>query len=80
MMRIFKLMLAGLLLSLPALAMADVSQVPGSATWYLHVDLHQMKTAEAGQAVYRWMEDEIFDEVKEEAGVDFGKELDRLTA
>jgi hypothetical protein len=80
MMRIFKLMLAGLLLSLPALAMADVSQVPGSATWYLHVDLQQMKTAEAGQAVYRWMEDEIFDEVKEEAGVDFGKELDRLTA
>jgi hypothetical protein len=80
MMRILKLVLVGLLLSIPALTMADASDIPGSATWYLHVDLQQMRTAEAGQAVYSWMEDEIFDEVKEEAGVDFGRELDRLTA
>ena len=79
-MRFTKLIVAGLLLSMSALAAAGVSDVPGSATWYLHVDLKQMKTAEAGQAVYAWMEDEIFDEVKEESGVDFGKELDRLTA
>lgn len=79
-MRFTKLIMAGLLLSMPALALADAGDVPGSATWYLHLDLKQMKTAEAGQAVYGWMEDEIFDEVKEEAGVDFAQELDRLTA
>jgi len=79
-MRTLKLLLVGLLLSVPGLAMADASDVPGLATWYLHVDLKQMKSSDAGKAVYAWMDDEIFSELKEEAGVDITNELDRLTA
>ncbi len=70
----------GLILAVPGEAVADASDVPGSATWYLYVDLDRMRTTEAGKDVHRWMVDEIFDEVREESGVDIEKELDRLTA
>jgi len=71
---------AGLLLVAPALAIADARDIPGSATWYFHVDLERMRKTEAGQGVHRWMVDEVFDELKEETGIDVEKELDRLTA
>jgi hypothetical protein len=67
-------------LTVPGLAVADARDVPGSATWYLHVDLARMRTTEAGKGVHRWMATEIFDEIKEETGIDIDKELDRLTA
>lgn len=79
-MRNLKLLMAGILLMLPALAAADALDVPGSATWYLHVDLRQMQSDDAGRVLYGWLEDEVFSEVKENAGVDIGKELDQLTA
>ena len=79
-MRTLKLLLVGFLLSVPGLAMADASDVPGLATWYLHVDLKQMKSSDAGQAVYAWIDDEIFSDIKEDAGVDMANEVDRLTA
>ncbi len=79
-MRTLKLLLVGFLLTVSGLAMADASDVPGIATWYLHVDLKQMKSSDAGKAVYDWMDGEVFAEIKEDAGVDLGNELDRLTA
>jgi len=39
-----------------------------------------MRSTEAGKGVHRWMVDEIFDDLKEDTGVDVDKELDRLTA
>lgn len=72
-----KLIIVAILLVVPALAAAEV---PGTATWYLHVDFEAMRSEEAGKAIYGWMEDEVFDEVISESGVDLGKELDRLTA
>ncbi len=79
-MRNLKLLIIGLLLAIPGLAAADASDIPGTATWYLHVDLEKMRSEEAGKAVYDWLRDEALAEVKEEAGVDIEKELDRLTA
>jgi hypothetical protein len=79
-MRNLKILIVGLLLVLPGLALAGLGSIPGGTTWYFHVDLEQMRTADAGKGVYGWMVDEIFDDVKEDAGVDLEKELDSLTA
>jgi len=79
-MRNLKILIAGLLLAIPGLVLADVGDIPGGTTWYFHVDLEKMRSADAGKGVYAWMVDEIFNEVKEEAGVDLEKELDSLTA
>lgn len=79
-MRNFKILLVGLLLVFPGLAVADASNVPGAATWYFHVDLEQMRSEGAGKGLYDWMVDEVFAELKEDTGVDIEKELDRLTA
>ena len=35
-MRTLKLLIVGLLLALPGLAMADASDIPGASTWYFH--------------------------------------------
>jgi hypothetical protein len=80
MMRILKLLIIGLLLATPGLAAADASDIPGASTWYLHVDMEEMRSDEVGKALYGWMDEEIFSEVAEETGVNFGEELDRLTA
>lgn len=79
-MRKLKLLLVGLLLTMPGLATADAGDISGTATWYLHVDIAQMRSENPGRAVYDWMDQEVFAEIKEESGVDFGNELDQLTA
>ena len=78
-MRKLKLLIVGLLLAAPGLATADLGDIPGGTTWYLHVDFDQMRSESAGKGVYAWMVDEIFDDVKEDAGVDLENELDSLT-
>lgn len=70
----------GLLLAVPGMAMADAGDIPGTSTWYLHVDFDKIRSDDAGRAVYDWMEDEIFSEVREDAGIDLANELDQLTA
>jgi hypothetical protein len=79
-MRYLKLMIVGLLLAIPGLATAKADDIPGAATWYLYVDLEKMRSDEAGRAIYDWLREEAFDEIKEDSGVDFEKELDSLTA
>jgi hypothetical protein len=79
-MRYLKLIIVGLLLAIPGLAVAQADDIPGAATWYLHIDLEKMRSDDAGKVVYDWLREEAFDEVKEESGVDFEKELDGLTA
>ena len=71
------------LLALPALsapAQAASAEVPGGAQWYLHIDLDRMRTERAGQALYRWLQREVFEDVRADAGVDIDKEIDRITA
>jgi hypothetical protein len=74
-------------LALFALALApateaalDESDLPAAATWYFHADLDEMRSSEAGAALYTWLEQELFSEVRKESGVDLGKEVDRVTA
>ncbi|HEX5789190.1 MAG TPA: hypothetical protein VFY03_13490 [Woeseiaceae bacterium] len=54
--------------------------VPAGATWYFHADLDEMRSSEAGAALYAWIEAEVFDEVRKESGIDLGKEVNRVTA
>mgnify|MGYP001824419637 CR=1 FL=1 len=79
-MRFLTVLFAAVLLAAPVAALADVSDVPGSAEWYLHVDLEKMKSEEAGKVLYGWMREEVFDEVREEAVIDIDKEVSSLTA
>lgn len=79
-MRILNVLIVGLLLSIPGTAAAAASDIPGSATWYFHIDLAEMRSAEAGKGIYDWMSGEVFADIKEETGVDIERELDRLTA
>lgn len=79
-MRYLKILIVGLLLVTPALAVADADGVPDSAVWYFHLDLDQMRAAGPGRSVYDWLQNEALSEVKEESGVDLDKELDSLTA
>jgi hypothetical protein len=74
-----RLLIVGLLLAVPLLATADIGDVPGGTTWYLHVDFEQMRSESAGKEVLAWMVDEVFDDVKEDSGVDLENELDSLT-
>lgn len=80
MMRILNILLLVLLMAAPVVADADAKDIPGSAVWYVHVDLEQMRANGPGRGVYDWLDQEALSEVRDEAGIDIGKELDRLTA
>lgn len=79
-MRLLKLLCVTVLLAVPAVSMADARDVPGSAEWYLHIDLDRIRSEQAGQALYDWFQAEALDEVRDDAGIDVDKEVDSLTA
>jgi hypothetical protein len=79
-MRYLKILIIALLLVAPGIAAARTADVPGTAVWYFHLDLAQMRDDGPGRGVYAWLQDEAFADVKDEAGVDLDKELDSLTA
>ena len=79
-MRLITVLCATVLLAIPVAAPADARDVPGSAEWYLHVDLDKMRSEQAGQSVYDWFRAEALDDVRNEAGIDVDKEVDSLTA
>lgn len=63
--------------SLSALRPGDL---PETSKWYFHIDFKEMRSSDAGQHLYAWLQDEVIDEVREEAGVDLDKEADFVTA
>jgi hypothetical protein len=69
-----------LFLAIPALAEVSASDLPDSARWYLHVDLKQMRETSSGREIFNWLDGEVFMEIRDDIGVDIGKETDRLTA
>jgi hypothetical protein len=69
-----------LLLGIPTLAIAEVSGIPDSATWYFHADFDAMRDGKASRGLYDWLDSEFFEEIRLETGVDFGKEAERFTA
>ncbi len=57
-----------------------VSDFPDNTVWYAHADLEQMRSVASGKDLYSWLNGEVFTEIREEIGIDVGKETDRITA
>lgn len=81
-MKLTRLMLIALLLMVPGIASAAVAVdgVPETSTWYFHADFEQMRTSDAGKHLYGWLQREVFEDVRDDAGIDLDKEADRITA
>lgn len=80
-MRSFKRILTVVLLSLPLLASGfDGDDLPRNSTWYFHADLEEMRSSEGGNGLWLWLEDEVLDDVRDDAGIDLSKEADTITA
>lgn len=81
-MQTFKTLVVLALLSLPVAATAALTgdDLPADASWYVHVDFDEMRSTEAGQSLYGWLDKEVFTELEDETGVDLGEEADSLTA
>ena len=65
-MRLLKVLCVAALLAMPVVALADASDIPGSAEWYLHIDLERIRSEKAGRAVYDWLQAEALDELEED--------------
>ncbi|MDH3429112.1 MAG: hypothetical protein OEM60_10145 [Gammaproteobacteria bacterium] len=81
-MRIFRIAAILALFVLPAGSWAEISSadLPNTSKWYFHADFEEMRSTEAGQQLYGWLQDEVFDDIREDVGIDFDKEADFLTA
>lgn len=81
-MRNFIVSLFAALLLAPTLAGAGLraNDLPGTSTWYIHVDLEEMRDSSAGKGIYKWLDRKVFRELQDELGVDFDDELNQLTA
>lgn len=72
--------IAALFVGMPATLLADIGSLPAASRWYFHADFEEMRSSEAGQHLYGWLQGEVFDEIRDEAGVNLDKEADTLTA
>jgi hypothetical protein len=81
-MRQFRSLILLFLFMAPVAALSALSadDLPGMSKWYFHADFKQMRSSEAGQHLYAWLQDEVFEDIREDAGVDLDKEADFLTA
>jgi hypothetical protein len=81
-MRIFRYLVIFFLFAAPAAALSALgpADLPGASKWYFHADFKAMRSTEAGQHLYGWLQEEVFEDVREDAGVDLDKEADYLTA
>ncbi len=81
-MRLLRLAVFLLSLAVPLAALSALStdDLPDGAKWYFHADFDEMRTSDAGRPLYAWLQDEVFDEILEETGVDLDREADYLTA
>ncbi len=80
-MRLVRIFLCILFIGLPLAAAAELSggDLP-AARWYAHIDLVEMRSSVAGKQLYAWLEDEVFNELREEIGFDVDKEANVITA
>lgn len=81
-MRNLKTLIVCALITVPAPGWTaiDAGGLPATSTWYFHADLTAMRTSKTGNALYQWIDKEIFSEIREEAGIDLSKQLDRITS
>lgn len=80
-MRMARLALIAFYLALPASLFAGINSgdLP-SANWYVHVDLSEMRSGDAGRELYAWLDDEVFNDLREEYSFDADQEVDSITA
>lgn len=80
-MRLLRLVPLLILVCLPTQLLAELANgdLP-AARWYAHIDLVAMRKGEASKQLYAWLEEEVFDELREEVGFDASKEADVITA
>ncbi len=71
-----------LFVTAPSALMAEVGpgDLPETSKWYFHADFKEMRSSEAGKPLYGWLQKEVFDDIREDVGVDLDKEADFLTA
>lgn len=81
-MRSIKIILACLLISFPVAALGgiDGDDLPSTSTWYFHADFEEMRSTDGGKGLWIWLGDEVFDDVRDDAGIDLSTEADRITA
>ena len=80
-MRNLKLILFVMLLSLPMLATGfESDDLPANSTWYFHADFEEMRSSEGGNSLWLWLEGEVFEDVRDDAGIDLSTEADTITA
>jgi hypothetical protein len=75
-------LMAALLFMSPVVAKAEWSgdDLPATSTWYFHMDFKEMRSSDAGRGIYEWLNEEAFEEILEETGIDFSKEINEVTA
>lgn len=80
-MRLARLALIIFYIGLPATLFAELSSgdLP-AARWYAHIDLTEMRSSDAGRQIYSWLDEEVFEELREEIGFDADKEANTITA
>ena len=71
---------AALLVAAPSIAAIDDATLPPDTAWYVHVDLDTMRDTAVGKQIYDWLDNEVFEEIRDETGFDPNKELDAVTA
>ena len=59
---------------------ASTDQLPDDAQWYLHVDLDAMRKSPVGRELYSWLDQEVFEDLRDDADFDPNKELDSVVA
>ena len=69
-MRTLRFTLFFLLAGFPVASPAEVSgaNVPATAVWYFHADFEQMRSGAAGKSLYDWLDEEVFEEVRQVFG------------
>jgi hypothetical protein len=61
-------------------AQVTPASLPGDTVWYLHADLEELRGASSGKRIYEWLEQEAFTDIREDLGIDLGKEANWVTA
>ncbi len=80
-MRSIKLVIFCLLFAFPVVALGfESDDLPSTSTWYFHADFEEMRSSEGGMGLWVWLDEEVFDDVREDAGIDLSEEADHITA
>lgn len=81
-MRAFRYLILFFLIAAPVATLSALrdGDLPDASKWYFHADFEEMRSSEAGRQLYGWLQEEVFEDIKEDAGFDLDKEADFLTA